>query len=369
MSSQHNDKVHLIDTGTDNETRIHICSEFGTVLQQELDRHAAGSSLILLTDSNVYEAWGKLTEDVLIETGCDFLTYIIEPGEASKNFTEYGKICETMAEHGLDRSSIVISLGGGVISDLGGFVASTYMRGIRHIIVSTSLLGQVDASIGGKTGVDLKAGKNLAGTFYQPISVISATHALSTLNDDEFVGGMAEVIKYGCIASESLFDKLALMVVLQRDSSEIFEIIAECAGIKVSFVERDEKEANIRAALNFGHTVGHAIEKASAYAVSHGQAVAAGMLAVTKASVACGLTPDGVYERLQTLLAKYELPAAAAWAVSFDDVLDAIEHDKKKRNGNITFVTLDKIGAYRLHSLPLTETAAFLQPAASLFGG
>ena len=138
------------------------------------------------------------------------------------------------------------------------------------------------------------------------------------------------------------------MVPLQRDSSEIFEIIAECAGIKVSFVERDEKEANIRAALNFGHTVGHAIEKVSGYAVSHGQAVAAGMLAVTKASVACGLTPVGVYERLQGLLVKYEMPVAAAMAVSFEEVLAAIEHDKKKRNGTITFITLDKIGAYRL---------------------
>ena len=237
------------------------------------------NKLVLVSDTNVYKIYGDRVKSSLESVGFDVYEYIFEAGEVSKKASTVIGMVEFMAENGLTREDGVVALGGGVCGDMAGFAAAIFLRGVKFVQIPTSLLAQVDSSVGGKTAVDLPQGKNLCGAFHQPALVIIDPDVLDTLSEHFFNDGMGEVIKYGCIKSQSLFERLEK----ENPKDFIEDIIFECVDIKRQVVENDEKEHGERALLNFGHTCGHAIEKLWSFeTVSHGEAVGIGMVMITQ---------------------------------------------------------------------------------------
>ena len=250
----------------------------------------------------------------------------------------------------MDRRSFVIALGGGVVGDLGGFVASTFMRGIPYIQIPTSLLAQVDSSVGGKTAVNHPKGKNLIGTFYQPLAVFIDTSFLKTLSKEEFLNGMAEVVKYGIIADKKLFGFMEKNVakILSLDPKALGYIIQRSCSIKADIVEKDEKEANIRAVLNFGHTVGHAVENVSGYRFRHGEAVSVGMACAARISREIGLCQEKDVQRIENLLSLFGLPVHCR-ELSSRKIVRTLERDKKVLDRKIRFILLKGIGTVEIY--------------------
>ncbi|MDD6659022.1 MAG: 3-dehydroquinate synthase [Eubacteriales bacterium] len=299
-----------------------------------------GKKIALISDTNVYPLYGENIKNQLENEGYKVFTYIFKAGEASKNTSELIKIVEFMAENELTREDGAVALGGGVCGDMVGFAASVFLRGIKFVQIPTSLLAQVDSSVGGKTAVDLPQGKNLCGAFHQPSLVIIDPDVLKTLSHHFFSDGMGEVIKYGCIKSASLFEKL--------DSGDVkdnlTEIITECVSIKRQVVENDEKEHGERALLNFGHTCGHAIEKLWNFeTVSHGEAVAIGMVMITRAGENLGITEKGTTDRLIKVLEKNDLKISDTHTDK--EIISAMNGDKKRTGTGIKFVMINKIGS------------------------
>jgi 3-dehydroquinate synthase len=247
---------------------------------------------------------------------------------------------------GADRSTVLIALGGGVVGDLTGFIASIYMRSVPYVQIPTTLVGQVDSSIGGKTAVDLPQGKNLLGTFYQPEAVFADLDFLETLPEKEFKNGLAEVIKYGVIEDDKMFRRLedAMDAVLARDVNQLVKIIETCCRIKKSIVEIDEKEQGLRRILNFGHTLGHAFEVVSDYNLSHGEGVALGMIAAAKLSVKLKHLVESEANRLEHVIMRAGLPVKIPETFETEAILDRLKMDKKKKDTQIHFVLIKKIG-------------------------
>ena len=299
-----------------------------------------GKKIALISDTNVYPLYGENIKTQLENEGYKVFTYIFKAGEASKNTRELIKIVEFMAENELTREDGAVALGGGVCGDMVGFAASVFLRGIKFVQIPTSLLAQVDSSVGGKTAVDLPQGKNLCGAFHQPSLVIIDPDVLKTLSHHFFSDGMGEVIKYGCIKSASLFEKLE-----SGDVKDNFtDIITECVSIKRQVVENDEKEHGERALLNFGHTCGHAIEKLWNFeTVSHGEAVAIGMVMITRAGENLGITEKGTTDRLIKVLEKNDLKISDTHTDK--EIISAMNGDKKRTGTGIKFVMINKIGS------------------------
>ena len=252
-------------------------------LAKEIKEVFNGNKIFVLTDKNVDKFYGDKVINELEAAGYDTKKLALEPGEETKAFFTLPKVYDELLNFKLTRSDLILTLGGGVIGDLGGFVASTYLRGVPFIQCPTTLLAQVDSSVGGKVGVDLDRGKNLVGSFYQPIKVIIDPNVLETLSDRVFNDGMAEVIKYGCIKDEEFFNKLLNYKDKEEVMNNIEYIIHNCCKIKKEVVEKDEKDTGERMLLNFGHTIGHAIEQYYKYSkYTHGEAVAIGMYEITK---------------------------------------------------------------------------------------
>lgn len=299
-----------------------------------------GKKIALISDTNVYPLYGENIKTQLENEGYKVFTYIFKAGEASKNTRELIKIVEFMAENELTREDGAVALGGGVCGDMVGFAASVFLRGIKFVQIPTSLLAQVDSSVGGKTAVDLPQGKNLCGAFHQPSLVIIDPDVLKTLSHHFFSDGMGEVIKYGCIKSASLFEKLESGDV----KDNLTEIITECVSIKRQVVENDEKEHGERALLNFGHTCGHAIEKLWNFeTVSHGEAVAIGMVMITRAGENLGITEKGTTDRLIKVLEKNDLKISDTHTDK--EIISAMNGDKKRTGTGIKFVMINKIGS------------------------
>lgn len=299
-----------------------------------------GKKIALISDTNVYPLYGENIKNQLENEGYKVFTYIFKAGEASKNTRELIKIVEFMAENELTREDGAVALGGGVCGDMVGFAASVFLRGIKFVQIPTSLLAQVDSSVGGKTAVDLPQGKNLCGAFHQPSLVIIDPDVLKTLSHHFFSDGMGEVIKYGCIKSASLFEKLESGDV----KDNLTEIITECVSIKRQVVENDEKEHGERALLNFGHTCGHAIEKLWNFeTVSHGEAVAIGMVMITRAGENLGITEKGTTDRLIKVLEKNDLKISDTHTDK--EIISAMNGDKKRTGTGIKFVMINKIGS------------------------
>jgi 3-dehydroquinate synthase len=301
---------------------------------------AAERKIVMITDENVYQIYRSLLEG--------FDVFVIEAGEASKCMSSYSDIQRYMIERHLTRSDAVIAFGGGVVGDLAGFVAATYMRGIGFIQIPTTLLAMVDSSVGGKVAINHGVGKNILGTFYQPDAVYMDTAFLDTLPNAEFACGMAEIIKYGLIKDAALFEMLADLPVAAVHE-QIAEIIHRCCAIKAEVVAADEGDRGIRQILNFGHTVGHAVESFYHYKTyTHGQGVAIGMALKAKLALANGAVSNADYQRIIATLEKFDLPIAIHLPAEMPDVLKEVIHDKKAEGSVFKLIELETIGMVRI---------------------
>lgn len=304
---------------------------------------AEGCKVALLSDANVQSAQRELIDASL----GGIPVHIVPAGEDSKSLAFFGGVLDFLAEQRLDRGGVLIVLGGGVVGDLGGFAAASYLRGIRFIQVPTTLLSMVDSSVGGKTGINLKAGKNLVGAFHQPKVVFISTDVLGTLPPREFAAGMAEVIKYGLLGDEALFARLEKEP-LTLKSPDLSAVIRRCCAIKAAIVEADERELakeGGRALLNLGHTFGHAIEQVAGYGnYLHGEAVAIGLCAAARLSQRLGfLSPDDV-ARVDRVVAAHGLPVSLRHPLPYEKLQSAMAKDKKVRAGALRFVVLHRLG-------------------------
>jgi 3-dehydroquinate synthase len=314
----------------------------------EVKKIFKGNKIFILTDKNVNKHYGDKISKELLDNNYDVKLLALEPGEQTKDFSTLPQVYDELLDFGLTRSDLVVALGGGVIGDLAGFVASTYLRGIDFVQVPTSLLAQVDSSVGGKVAVDLKRGKNLVGSFYHPKVVFIDPTVLNTLDERFFVDGMAEVIKYGCIKDKNLFDTLSNIKDKNELINNIDQIIHRCCSIKKEVVEKDEKDTGERMLLNFGHTLGHAIEQYYNYSkYTHGEAVAIGMYQISKISEKNALTSAGTTDLIKEILVKYNLPYDMD--VKMEDIIGAIKLDKKNLGNVLNVIILDEIGQSRIY--------------------
>lgn len=299
--------------------------------------------LFVVTDSNVGRLYSARLEASLAEAGFQIHIHVVPAGEESKSALQLANLWERMAKFGLTRTDAVVALGGGVVGDLAGFAAATVLRGIDFVQLPTTLLAQVDSSVGGKVAIDLAAGKNLAGAFWQPRLVLMDPDVLDTLPLPEFMAGMAEVVKYGCIADSGFFRFLAARPDRKKLTAEIEHILYTCCKIKRDVVVSDERDTGLRMILNFGHTLGHAYELAGHYVEwTHGEAVAAGMCAAAKLGVSLGVTPAGAPGQIADTLAALGLPTAIS--CSMEDYAAAIGLDKKGAGSGINLILLESLG-------------------------
>lgn len=300
-----------------------------------------GTHIMIISDDHVFPLYGDALIKALPSYECHSL--VLPHGELTKNFQVLPQIYGAMLEEKISRSDLIIALGGGVIGDLAGFAAASYLRGVKFVQIPTSLLAQVDSSVGGKVAVDLPQGKNLVGAFYHPKLVLIDPKTLDTLPSRYITDGMGEVIKYGCIRDKSLFDLLSSYTSFDDLKNQLTSIIYRCIDIKRAIVEADQFDNGERMLLNFGHTLGHTIEQYYHYErESHGEAVAIGMYQITKISEKAGLTSSGEAEKIYRILKTYGLPHECGLAVS--ELMDAIKLDKKNLDGHLNIVLLHKIG-------------------------
>lgn len=300
--------------------------------------------IAIISDDNVYGIYGddiKLSLEIL---GYEVKSINIPAGEKSKSFSILPSIYNELLEFKLTRSDLIIALGGGVVGDLAGFVASTYLRGVPFIQIPTTLLAQVDSSVGGKVGVDLEKGKNLVGSFYHPKLVIIDTEILNTLPSRVFKDGLAEVIKYGCIKDRDLFEKLKAYENSEELIKDIESIVYTCCDIKRKVVEEDEKDTGERMLLNFGHTLGHAVEQYYKYEkYTHGEGVAIGMYEIMKSACKKSLVSEEVVQEIKNILIKYDLPYSLE-NEKRKDLIEVIKLDKKNINKSLSLILLKEIG-------------------------
>lgn len=307
----------------------------------------------IITNPTISGIYGQIVVEGLKRSGFEPIITTIPDGEEYKNLLWVSHLYDELLTYRLDRRSAVAALGGGVIGDIAGFVASTYMRGIPYIQVPTTLLAQVDSSVGGKTGVNHILGKNIIGTFYQPSLVWIDVKTLETLPRRELVAGVAEVIKYGIIADSEFFRYLEKNIekVLSLDETSLIHVIKRSCEIKAGVVSRDEREAGLRSILNFGHTIGHAIETLTNYTTyKHGEAVAIGMLYEAKIANKMGICNKDIIERLNNLIMRAGLPTKMP-EIASDRILETMQIDKKVKDGGIRIVLPEEIGKVSLREV------------------
>jgi 3-dehydroquinate synthase len=321
----------------------------------ELTSLKVGRKVALVTDPAILSLHGEAVTGSLRSAGFDVTTVLLPEGERAKTLEVAASTWDRFLEAGLDRSSTVLALGGGAVGDLAGFTAATYMRGVNFVQVPTTLLAQVDASIGGKTAIDHARAKNMIGAFYQPRLVLADTNTLLTLPEREFRSGMAEVIKHGIVLEAAYFDQVerAAAALRARETAALEQIVAGSCRLKASVVERDEQEAELRHVLNYGHTIGHAIEAVTGYQrFAHGEAVSLGIAAEAGIAERLGLAKSGVRERQTNALEALGLPVRGA-GLAPERVVEAMSRDKKSKDGRVPFVLAPEIGTFRLvHDVP-----------------
>lgn len=309
----------------------------------------------LISDSNVAPLFVPAVEASLRSAGLEVTTITFPAGEEHKRLSTLGGILERMAVAGLTRSDAVVALGGGVTGDMGGLAAALYQRGIQVVQVPTSLLAMVDSSVGGKTAVDLEAGKNLAGAFLQPSLVVADIDCLATVSPELLRDSCGEMIKHGVLADEKLFERLRLEPVCEPgfDPDKLVGIVARNVEIKRDVVDEDERENGRRQTLNLGHTIGHAIEAASDFSLGHGSCVAAGLCCVARASARLGWCSQDVADRIVECVEAYGLPTNTR--IDHDTLLDYASRDKKRRSDGVTLVIPTRIGEVELRKVSLEE--------------
>jgi 3-dehydroquinate synthase len=313
----------------------------------DLARRKVAKRFAVIADDNVARLYGGTLMRSLGDAGISAELVTFPQGEGSKNLQVFTELASRLAQLGIDRKDGLIALGGGVTGDLTGFLAASYLRGIPFVQVPTTLLAQVDSSVGGKTGVDIPEGKNLVGAFYQPKAVYIDTAVLTTLPQIELLGGLAEVIKYGVIRDFDFFVFLErhLDKILCLDPESIQEMIHTCCRIKAEVVAEDERESNLRRILNFGHTIGHAVEAASDFSIIHGLAVAIGMVAALRLAVACELCKKSDAGRVAALINAFGLPTEIPPDLDRDRIKRYLLTDKKTVAGSVFYVLPTAIGS------------------------
>ena len=328
-----------------------------------------GRSALVVTDSNVAPLHLAVALASLDAAGFRTASHVVPAGESSKNLQSLSDLWSAMHDSGLTRSDLVVALGGGVVGDLAGFAAATWMRGVAVLQVPTSLLAFVDSAIGGKTAIDLPFGKNLAGAFHQPVAVLEDPLLLRTLPPRELRQGMAEVVKCGCILDADFFAWLETLPPEGPMAPEDMErVVRTCAAMKADVVSRDEREGGLRMLLNFGHTVGHAVEKSLGYGVvAHGEAVAVGMVAAARMGEASGVTESGTALRVESLLRRLSLPSRLSDVPAIDGglhaICDAMLSDKKRAGSAVNFVFLESVGRAVVRPVPVTDLLSALSGA------
>ncbi|HEY7957805.1 MAG TPA: 3-dehydroquinate synthase [Polyangia bacterium] len=349
-------EVRLPSIELDRSYLIYIDPDAGAEarLAEEVRRRAASSTIGLITDETVAGLHWPRVEAALAERGLKVVTVVVPDGESSKSLATVEQVADRFVKGGLDRRSLVVALGGGVVGDLGGFVASVFLRGVPYVQVPTTLLAQVDSSVGGKTGVNLASGKNLVGTFHQPLCVYADLTTLSTLPARDLSSGLAEIVKHGVIADEALLLRLEERAEEARagDPALLAELVRRSCAIKAEVVATDEREllsdapGGGRAQLNFGHTVGHALESASAGGpapLRHGEAVALGMIAAARVGEKLGLGDPALEARLVALLPRLGLPTDLDRRLD-GPTLERVGVDKKRAGGRVAMVLVPRIG-------------------------
>ena len=341
--------MNTVTVNTSKSYHIHIGSGVLASIGQEARNLGKAEKVCIVSESNVWPLYGDAVKRQLEEAAFSVVSYVFPAGEEQKNPSNYLNLLNFLAENGLTRTDLLVALGGGVVGDLTGFAAATYLRGIRYIQVPTTLLAAVDSSVGGKTAIDLLAGKNLAGAFWQPSLVLCDTDTLASLPLDVFRDGCAEVIKYGILYDPTLFAHLEEKGVdFDREAT-----IARCIKLKRNVVTQDEFDTGARMKLNLGHTIGHAIEKCSQYKISHGKSVAAGIAIVSRAAKC----PDA--SRITSLLQQFGLPTATKF--SADALTQAASSDKKRNANTINLIIPEAIGRCSIVPTPIEQLQAFIE--------
>ena len=324
-------------------------------LGREAKKFPKVKKVCIVSETNVYPLHGAAAEKSLEENGFDVISYVFPAGEESKCGETYLSLLNFLAENRLTRSDLLVALGGGVVGDLTGFAAATFLRGVKFIQVPTTLLAAVDSSVGGKTAIDLPAGKNLAGAFYQPSLVLCDTDTLSTLPREVFLDGCAEVIKYGVIYDRPFFDYL-------REAGPEFDrerVIKRCVELKRDVVMEDEFDTGNRMKLNLGHTVGHGVEARSHFGLSHGKSVAIGMAMVSRAAAKKGMLSPQDAETIQATLAAYGLPIRTEYPA--EELVQYMLSDKKRSGSAIPLIIPTEIGHCEIVPTPVEALTAFVQ--------
>ena len=347
MKQEEGTRVDLPVCTPDGQEAYHIYIEPDfSDLTERLSGVLEGTERIcLISDDQVYALYGEEVRMHLGEAGREVYTETFPAGEAHKNLDTVRSLLFALTEHCLDRHDVVVALGGGVTGDMAGFVSAIYLRGIRFIQIPTTLLAQVDSSIGGKTGVDLQQYKNLVGAFHQPSMVYIAAHTLTTLSEDQFACGMGEVLKHGLIRDEAYYEwTLDHMAEIEmRSLPELMQLIEGSCRIKRAVVEKDPYERGERAVLNFGHTLGHAIEKLTDFSLSHGACVSLGAVAAAYISWQRGYLSEDEFYEIRDMMVAFNLPITCD-GLRAADVIEATRHDKKMASGQIRFILLHGIG-------------------------
>ena len=329
-------------------------------LGEELGKLHKACTVAVIADTTVMPLYGETVCQSLRDGGFTPLAYTIPSGESAKNLTTYTQVLTFLAENRLSRGDLLLALGGGVVGDLVGFAAATYLRGVDYVQVPTTLLSAVDSSVGGKTAVDLSVGKNLVGAFHQPILVWCDTDTLASLPAVTFRDGCAEVIKYGLLGDSDFFAYLRD----HREHLDLTAVIARCVAMKRDIVCEDEFDRGLRQLLNLGHTFGHAIEAVSDYAIPHGHCVAMGMAMICRAAASMGAMSAADAAAVEDLLRAYGLPTHVPY--SLEALSDAVLSDKKIVSGTVSLVVPHAIGRCELHKLPAEELTHWLRAGGAL---
>jgi 3-dehydroquinate synthase len=348
---------------------IHIGTNLLSSVGLFFRRHGMPKTTVIITDSHVAKLYLHRVERSLASSGFTVHSIIVPPGEGQKNLKRADAIYSTLLRWKVERHSTIVALGGGVIGDLAGFIASTYQRGVRFVQLPTTLLAQVDSSVGGKVGINHALGKNMVGSFYQPAFVAADITTLSTLPSREVVCGLGEVVKYGIIMDKKFFSYAVKNIdaALSKNRSVLARLVAECCRMKAYVVEHDEREKNLRAILNFGHTIGHALEHAGGYRLlKHGEAILLGMVAETFAALELGLIKRSEAGKIENAILSVPLPHKAGLKFSAPSLLATMRVDKKVSNGNIRMVFPQKVGRV---TLPVTVDEKTILASLSYLSG
>ena len=341
-----------------------ICVEPGLMnsVPARLKEAFPKSRFVIISDDNVYDIYGQMITDLFLDSGLDHNIITVAPGEKSKSISVYADILSRLAQEKYNRADVIVAFGGGIVGDLAGFVAASYLRGVPYVQIPTTLLSQIDSSVGGKTAVNIPEGKNLVGAFYQPSAVYIDTDFLRTLPPQDFADGMAELIKYALIRDGEMFDTLENAGKINAGSEILKSLILRCLEIKRDVVSADEFDKGERMILNFGHTIGHGLERMGARggtAVTHGQGVARGMAAITAASEKLGQTTPGTAARIIGVLKKTGLPHTIE---GFDkqEILKGIFVDKKNLADTLSLILIKEPGQVFIHKIKRNQMSDYI---------